>query len=226
MITVGGKNFKTKQTLTNYCKFVLNNADLDSLLQGEWESVMNDVLNMHQDFHGKTKGQPFKIGVRACQINPMNRQFFILREDGTDTDFSYYKCISGKSKESRIKETLRACIKYQSDGYKEQYFFENADRQGYVACAETGLKIRKRDSHIDHFPVQFDEIVKEWVDINNLRSEDIVLVKPSKDNSTFWPFEDQELLQSFLDYHQKVATYRIVLNKVNLQRKRPKKFNF
>lgn len=226
MITAGDKNFKTKQTLTNYCKFVLNNADLDSLLQGEWEAVMVDVLNMHQDFHGKTKGQPFKIGVRACQINPRNRQFFILREDGTDTDFSYYKCISGKSKESRIKETLRACVKYQSDGYKEKYFFENADRQGYVACAETGLKIRKRDSHIDHFPVQFDEIVKEWVDINGLRSEDIILVKPKKDNATFWPFEDQELLQSFLDYHQKVATYRIVLNKVNLQRKRPKKFNF
>ena len=36
MIKAGGKNFKTKSSLTNYCKFVLNNAEVNSILRGEW----------------------------------------------------------------------------------------------------------------------------------------------------------------------------------------------
>lgn len=225
MITAGGKNFKNKTTLTAYCKFVLNNQEKDTLLDGEWQDVMSDVLRMHKDFEGKTKGKPFQIGVRACFINPRNRQFYVLREDGTDTDFSYIKAITTRSKLSYVKETLRASIKEQTTSYKENYFKENADSKGYVVCPETNLKIKKKESHIDHFPVQFDTIVKDWTKMRGVKSEEIVLVRPPA-NSTVWEMEDKELLQSFIDYHKSVAKYRVVLNKVNLQRGKAERAKF
>ena len=225
-IKAGGKTFKTKTTLENYCKFVLNNAEIGSYLEGEWELVVTDVLKMHEDFLIKTNGgEGFKVGVRKCFINPRNRQFFILRSDGTDTDFSYRKALSPKSKASYVKETLRALIKEQTNAFKDKYFEENQDSKGYVVCPETGLKIKKKDSHIDHYPKQFDEIVKDWAESRNLKSKDIILVQPPE-NSTFWPLEDKSLEKDFKEYHQKEATYRIVLNKVNLQRGRSKRFDF
>ena len=225
MIKAGGKNFKTKSSLTNYCKFVLNNAEVNSILRGEWGDVLKDVLRMHEDFMEKTLGQSFEIGVRQCNVNWRNRQFYVLREDGSDTDFSYRTAISSKDKLSHLKATLRDSINEQTIAYKNKYFQENADRQGYVKCPETGLKIKKKDCHIDHFPIQFDEIIKNWAELNNLASENILLVPPP-DNGTVWFMQDTELLQSFKDYHEAVATYRLVLNKVNLQRKKAKRAIF
>lgn len=224
-IKAGNKTFKTKTTLASYCQYVLNNAKLNSLLEGEWKEVISSVLRMHEDFEEKTKSGEFQIGVRKCLINPRNRQFFVLRADGSDTDFSYKKAITPKSKAGYVKETLRAMIKDQTVEYKETYFTENQDSKGYVLCAETGLKIKLKDSHIDHYPKQFDEIVKEWVESKGLKSKDIVLIQPP-DNSTFWPMEDKALAEDFELFHKSVATYRIVLDKVNLQRGRAPKFNF
>lgn len=226
MIRAGGKNFKTKSSLQAYCKYVLNNACPNSALDGEWADVLSDVVKMHERFHEKVLGQQFTVGVRPCSINPINNQFYIIREDGSDTDFSYYKAISGHtSKESRIKACLREIVKDQSVRYKDNFFAENQDSKGYIVCAETGLKIKKKDSHIDHYPKQFDEIVEDWVKMMNISSEDIVLV-PSGDNGTAWKMSDSCLVSSFEEFHHVTAEYRIVLNKVNQQRKKAKRFKF
>lgn len=225
MIKAGGKTFKTKTTLTNYCKYVLNNAELNSILEGEWFEVVNDVLRMHECYSEKTKGLDYKIGVRTCFINPRNRQFFILRSDGSDTDFSFYKAMSSTSKQTRIKQILRESIKEQTIDYKDKYFLLHQDSQGYVVCPETNLKIKKKDSHIDHYPLQFDEIIKEWSFQFEIDSESIELLAPG-DNATVWKFKDENILDSFVQFHEYVAAYRVVLNKVNLQRKRAKRAQF
>lgn len=222
---IAGKNFKNKTTLTNYCKFVLNNAELDSLLEGEWLAVLRDVVMMHDRFEEKVKGLDYSVGVRSCTVNPRNRQFYILRADGTDTDFSYYKAIGSTSKIRRIKEALREIIKDQMIDYKDLYFKLNSDSKGYVICPETKLKMQRKDSHMDHYPKQFDEILKNWVDNHAIVSDDIEIY-PAGDNTNGWLFKDESIPQSFYQFHESVAEYRVVLNKVNLQRKKSKKFTF
>ena len=226
MIKAGGKNFKTKASLTAYCKYVLNTTTVGTFLEGEWSDVLSDVLRMHTRFTEKVGNGSFKIGVRVCPINPRNRQFFILREDGSDTDFSYVKAISeSKDKLGRLKEALRASTKDQTVAFKNNYFKENQDGKGYVVCPETSLKIKLKDRHIDHYPKQFDEIVKEWSGEYNVSSEDVVMHPPG-DNGTTWIIEDESLVESFQQYHLKNAEYRIVLNKVNQQRKKSKRAVF
>ena len=64
-----------------------------------------------------------------------------------------------------------------------------------------------------------------WVDANSVKSEDIDIYYLG-DNTTCWKMENQELLQKFIKLHEEVATYRVVLNKVNLQRSKSAKFEF
>lgn len=79
-----------------------------------------------------------------------------------------------------------------------------------------------KSSHLDHYPKQFDQIVHEWCSENNLVLEDIKL-EDSKDNSCVNILADKDLEKNFFDYHLRVAEYRVVLNKVNLQRGKWKK---
>ena len=227
MIKAGGKNFKNKTTLTNQCKYILNTAKLDTLLEGSWLELMKDVVRMHESADEKIGDGDFSVGVRVCPINPRRRrQFYILRENGTDTDFSYYKAIAGStSKDSHIKRTLRDAVKQQTIDFKNAYFKEHQDSAGYVRCEETGLKIKKREAHLDHYPKQFDEIVKDWVNKYNVKAEEVELINPG-DNTTVWEMADKDLLNKFIEMHKEVAQYRVVLGKVNLQRSPAKRFKF
>jgi hypothetical protein len=225
MLKLGKFEFKNKTELKEKCKTILYKYPKNSELKGNDLLLLKEVLSLHENYELKTKGLSYTIYVRPCPINPKNNQFYVVREDGSDTDFSYVKAItSNTTKSSRIKKILRDSINLQTIIYKDKYFKENAVN-GYVICAETGLKIKKKESHLDHYPTQFDEIVKMWVDANSVKSEDIDIYYLG-DNTTCWKMENQELLQKFIKLHEEVATYRVVLNKVNLQRSKSAKFEF
>ena len=220
MIEIAGKKFKTKATLTAYCKYVLNNADLFTTLRGEWGEVIDGLFHRHYAYDSLTGGVGYEIKVRNCHVNPRNRQFYIEREDGSETDFSYVKCISPKSKSDRIKEILRELIREQTIEYKTKYFAENSDSRGFVICPETNLKMKRNDSHLDHYPKQFNEIVADWFAVNNLTFDSLEILSGDE----CWTLKDRKLSKSFFAYHEKVAEYRVVLDKVNQQRKRPARF--
>lgn len=219
IIIAGGKVFNTKAELREYCKFLLNTEPY-GLLQGNAFEVINDVLNMHHRYQEKVGYGTYNIGIRPCTVNRRNNQFYILRDDGTDTDFSYYKCLQSISKESTLKRALRHVVKYQLINYKTKYYKDNA-KNNYVICPVTKLKVKRNESHLDHYPLQFEELVSDWMVSNELTMKDIK-IKPDGDNSVSWLLEDESYIESFYKYHQEHATYRVVLNKVNLQRERAK----
>lgn len=222
--TKGGMTFKSKEKLVNYIRFVLNNQDLDKFLEGKWLAVVDDVLKGHQDYKQKVGEGSYQIGVTTCPVNPKNRHFYILREDGTDTDFSFYKALTAPSHASEVKKALRDLVRDQTVAYKEDYFKKNAVGK-YCICPETGLKITIKSSHLDHYPVQFDELVADWLKSNKLKIKD-VLLEPSKDNDVMNYLVDKSLEKSFYDYHLKVAEYRVVLSQVNMQREKAKGLKF
>jgi len=225
IVNAGGKTFKSKASLTRYCQYVLHNARLGCYLKGEWEQVMRDVFKMHHHYDSKTKGMSYKIGVRDGMFTSKDREFFIKRSDGTTTDFSYRKAINQRKNLAYVKAALREAVNDQVYNYKMHYFERYADRNGYVVCAETNLKCTIRESHIDHYPIQFDEILQKWADENGVKSEEVELIS-NGDNSTTWRIKDQKLVDSFVEMHKEMARYRIVLNKVNTQRKRAKRAVF
>lgn len=221
IIEIAGKTFKSKSTLTNYVKYVLNNQEVGTSLEGEWFNVVDGVLRLHQNYKQKVGDGEYEIYVQQCTVNPRNRNFMVRREDGSSTDFSFYKALSPDNKASDVKAALRYAVQDQCIEYKDSYFLENASARGHVLCQETGLKVTKRTSHLDHYPLQFDEIVSKWFKLNKLTLSDIIL-KDSWDNRRQNELADSRLVESFKTYHEEVAQYRIVLAAVNLQRKKAK----
>lgn len=220
-IVKGGMTFQSKEKLRNYIKFVLNNQDITKMLSGKWFDVVNDVLKDHEHYKQKVGEGTYQIGVTTCPVNPRNRHFYILREDGSSTDFSYYKALSTRSHTTDVKKALRDSVRDQAVSFKEEYFKNNA-KGAYCICEETGLKVTKKTSHLDHYPKQFDELVADWLKDKGLKLADIELT-PSRDNDVQDYLKDEALAKDFYDYHKENAKYRVVLSAVNMQRKKAKR---
>jgi hypothetical protein len=223
-ISMGGMTFQSKEKLINYIRFVLNNQELHEPLEGKWFNVINDVLKGHYNYKAKVGTGSYQISVTQCPVNPNNRHFYVIRQDGSSTDFSFYKALAKRSHASEVKKALRDAVVDQSISYKKNYFKDNAVGN-YCICPVTGLKITVKSSHLDHYPLQFDEIVSDWLKLNNLKIADIE-VKPSYDNKILSEIKDEDLIKNFYDYHLQVAKYRVVLSQVNLQRKKAKGLEF
>lgn len=223
---IGGEVFLTKKSLTERCKSILNSSPIKGILTGSERDIVKGVVNLHYNSKIKTLGKDFEVGVRLCTVNKKNRQFYIKRHNNSTVDFSYVKAIGGiKSKLTQVKEALRWSVVEQVVAYKREYFRLNQDSRGYVICPETLLKVNIRESHLDHYPTTFEEIAHDWVKSLGMSSEDFVIINGGKDGEISL-LEDPSLVDSFRSYHYLNANYRVVLNKVNTQRKRPKRFVF
>jgi hypothetical protein len=220
-IIAGGKIFKSKTELQKYCTLILKNEKLNKSLDGNSFEVINDVLKLHHNYSEKVGIGNYKIGIRECFINKRNRQFYIIRGNGTNTDFSFYKCISRPSKLTSIKSSLRESIKDQVIKYKEQLFIDNQDDNNNIICQETFSYIKRSNSHLDHYPLHFDTIVYNWLKSININLSDIELL-PMQDNKAAHFLKNYNLKKNFYDYHKQNAKYRIVLDKVNLKREKSK----
>lgn len=211
---LGGKSFRTKKEIISACKDVLNGNFGE--LEGEDLNLMLDVLKMHPRYKEKVGNNKYTIMVVVCPINPVNNQFNILFDNGAVEDFSYYKAVKGYSTETKLKETLRQVIDPFHKAYRRTYIRQNLKGK-YLFCEETGLKMLENEAHLDHYPKQFEEIVCDWMKINGYTLSKIKLIPPSGYGFT-WNFEDISIGKSFIEHHNSVVEYRMVLNKVNLQR--------
>ena len=215
---IGSKVFETKKELKEYVQSTMYKVKKREPLKGILLKVVDTVFRNHPNYDEKVKGQTYDIAVRESSgPNKKYREFYIIREDGTETDFSYTVALSGRSsKISDIKYALRQVILQQQWDAKTDYFEKHQDSKGYVVCPVTNLKIKYKEAHVDHHPVKFETIVANWFKVNELSSETFEL-EDGGDNSICDVVKDKELERSFYDYHKEHAEYRVVLAKANLQ---------
>lgn len=220
-ITINGTSYSSKKVLIQACKDVLYGNKIGTALTGSDFDLINNVLKLHHDYDNKVGSSSYDIIVGHCQVNAKNNMFYINRSDGTSTDFSFYKCILPQSKVTKVKRSLKDTIRLQMMGYKGTYFEDHGDAGGILKFCVSGESVCMSNSHLDHYPKQFDEIVYDWFIINKLNVEDIELV-PAGDWATAATLKDTKLEKSFRLYHKKVAKYRVVTSNVNLTRGRAK----
>lgn len=216
----GGKGFKTKKSLQEYCKEILNSYEYGTL-EGEDFEVINDVFKMHPRYEQKINGCSYEIRVQTSEVNTFQNQFMVHRDDGVVLDFSYYKAISGYSYETKVKETLRSVIVCQQRSFRKNFISKNKDCRGYIVCEETGLKMKPKEAHVDHYPLQFEEIVEKWFLERGLTLNTFKIF-PEEGKGVDWQFEKPEQAEDFYEFHKNLAKYRMVLYKVNVQRERAK----
>ena len=106
---------------------------------------LNDLLELHPRCMEKvgTGVHGFKFDTNPEYTN--TRTIFIVRTDGSETDFSWIKCIDGETSERLKKAALGNAVMDQIIAFKQQAF-----SNGQVLCPKTGEELTWQRCHVDH----------------------------------------------------------------------------
>jgi len=144
--------------------------------------------------------------------------FWLVREDGSATDFSYILAVDGPRRlKTRIQFFYDACrniVKPDIDEFRES----KRDEQGMFICNITHKRLFDREAHVDHEIPTFGKIV---VDFRHSKgwSHKIPegIVTDATDAQPITNFSNLAVANEFREYHKQKAKLRIISAKTNLQ---------
>lgn len=115
------------------------------------------------------------------------RHFVLHRTDGSSTDISFRDLwVSDKARANKDRmKALRDTIETQVE------------------------PMRKPGHDVDHYPVTFATLVKEWLATRSLTLEQLEVV-PTEDNQVHVALENEELAADWFHYHWQHAQYRVI----------------
>ena len=171
---------KTKVALKKQCSEILNRHAPNTYLTGEDLAFIVDILCMHPEAEKK-----IGAGVRWIQVRtePVYKRkcFYVIRTDGSTTDFSYVKAIDGAT--SAYQDFFKACR---------------------VAVSSEVISVAIQGNHIHHDGMQFAEIVNRFISEFGVDVSKVDFT--GGDNVTLTAFVDTELARKFQEYHAEHAT--------------------
>jgi hypothetical protein len=144
--------------------------------------------------------------------------FWLERQDGTSTDFSYNSCVSarGKSLYQEFAEACRQAVQSYLNTAKKEHFERYGNAEGKVQCELTSEMVAPYQAHLDHKkPMTFQVIVTTFIAANKLEVRAEMLSIP-RDAQFVTIFMDKNLEQKFCEYHKGLASLRIISAKANL----------
>ena len=209
-----GVKYRTHEDLKEKCRSVLYSDSDGDVVGGEDHKFLMALVDRHPDSDRKIGSGVWRF--RRGRANHSTHCFYIDRMDGTTDDFSFVKCVAGKTKgvQQELERALRAIIQPDMYVYKQKLF-----GMGDVKCSLSGMSLVWGDCHIDHYPVTFQTIVHRW-----LKQEDIDptydLFIPKYDLQLYPELVDEVLVESFRDYHNSVARLRPLDKHIHLTQKR------
>lgn len=195
-----------KNQLIKVCRYILYNTDV--VVEEKYSKFLIErVFSRHQEWEEK-KG----VGIDHLEVRPnryKQKNFYIVRIDGSVTDISFLKALQHPTKLSVVKEACRNAIL--------PIILEiRSEIQLPFKCPLTGETVTdKKLIHVDHYDLTFDEVFNKWIEDKNI-NELYEKVAKSQDNSEQTYFEDDAISKDFLDFHNKNTHLRVISAKANL----------
>jgi len=215
-VIIGGLEFKTKKAAKEYFKRMLAKYRDGDMVSDEDSVYLDKLIERHPE-----AAQKIGVGIKKFyrQITDEGTScFWLERNDGSKTEFSYLTCVDakGKSLYQEFAEACRECVKKDLIETKKEYFGKHAEPGGRVSCDITGEMIKFDESHLDHKkPMTFQVIVRTFIAAHSITLSRNVLTEP-RDQQFTTAFTDKDLSEKFRDYHHNVAQLRVIKSKLNL----------
>jgi hypothetical protein len=185
---------------------------LDSLEHDEPVRYQSDIdfllkfFSNHPKWNEKIKGgfhyfYKFK--------NEWGYSFFVMRKDHTSEAISmnYGATIN---KKADVNSALRNAIEHQIKAVRDKINY------GVDRCELSGCLLTKDNSHIDHYDLDFKDVVKTWMQKNNY-TYDFLFDNIEKLGVKFYITND-DINNSFNVYHMENTNLRPILATINLRR--------
>jgi hypothetical protein len=209
--------FETKSEALAACKAMLARYRNGESVNEADSEFLRGLLERHPEAFQKI-GCGVRRFFRDRAPEGMTDCFWLEREDGRSTDFSYKSCVGAKCKSlyQEFAEACRQAVQPRLNAAKKEHFERYGDAEGRVRCEVTGEMVASYESHLDHKkPMTFQVIVATFIAANRIvvRAD---LLSVSRDAQSATTFVDKDLEQKFRDFHTSVAILRIVTAKTNL----------
>lgn len=210
---LGTEIFRTKEAANEYIQTILYRYQDGEELGEEDLEFMVEVLKHHPRAHEK-----IGTGVRAIRVQRETQwgtmQFAVVRTDGSDTDFSFKKCLYPVSTLQVFKKACRDLIANRIKQFRYAQF--SRSESGALVCPITGASMTRIGSHVDHVPPQtFDALVEEFIAQEKLEVN-AVEITGLNDGEMRKGFADAALAERWRAFHQKHARLRVVSAFANL----------
>ena len=92
-ITLAGKKFHSKIRCRNFIRWILNNTENKIINSQEFDIILA-LLNKHPRAKQKIGCGVLYFATRKSPCRRGQKYFIIHREDGSEEDFSFYKCLN------------------------------------------------------------------------------------------------------------------------------------
>jgi hypothetical protein len=198
---------ETKKEIKQRVKQILDSLEDNEPVRYESDYIfLLNFFTKHPKWEEKTQGQ-FDYFVKMK--NEWGYSFHILRLDGT------YEAISMNygatiNKKADVNSALRNAIEHQIKAVRDKISY------GVDRCELSGCLLTKDNSHIDHYDLDFKDVVKTWMQKNNY-TYDFLFDNIEKLGVKFYITND-DINNSFNVYHMENTNLRPILATINLRR--------
>lgn len=209
-----GEVFPTKTALQQRIRAILYGyRDGENLCASDL-GFMLDVLRRHPDYEQKAGAGISHIFVKRNPTYTNTRCFWIGRIDGSQTDFSYNECLDETPHAKRFVNACRVAIAPVVQEFKRRAFLA---ARGPLLCPYTGERLDFSNSHVDHqAPATFQALVESFVSESSLDISAVTINGKAQDNTYQDTFDDKELEQRWIEYHNANASLQLVSRLANL----------
>ena len=212
-IEIAGETFKTQTAAIERIRGIMASYHNGATVNMFDLAFLQDLLRRHPDAESK-----IGIGVASIFVDrnpqyPSTRTFFLVRVDGSSTDFSFMECLRPTPHDKKVLRAFRAAVEPYTLQFKRDHF----DRVGEPAiCPITGESIRFVGSHVDHAaPMTFEALAAAFLAGEGLTPEDVAVAETA-DHTYYDRLTDPDLEQRWIDFHNARAVLRVVSRPANL----------
>lgn len=209
---LGSSFFQTKELVRLHAKAIKDRHKPGDVLEGDELAFMLDLLMWHPDAAGK-----IGVGIRQMMVraNPKfgQNEFYLIRTDGSATEFSYKQCVQPSTPEADFTTACRVAVAPDIIAFQQAYFKAHRVSQ----CPLTGEELTLHNAHVDHIPPRtFKAILKAFVDSRHLTLADVALKGKHIDNHIGAALANADLKADWIAFHRANAELRVISEQANL----------
>lgn len=210
-IQIGNEVFTTKKAVQERCREIIRGARDGEPLGAEVHSFLSALLAGHPQAEHKVKDGVDRFTVGPAPGFP-SRCFWLVRTDGTATDFSFNECLTPTTPLREFKNACRSAVYADILRFKHGRF-----AAGPVFCPITGEELALDACHVDHAPPwPFDRIAEEFLESLGVGPEAVDTSGKYADGCVRDTFASEDVAEAFRLFHEARASLRLVSRRANL----------
>jgi len=206
-VSIGTRIYATKTLALDAIRKVRDRIWESGAMTPEDDAFLRELIALHIDADEKVGCGIERFEVRRNAGNTLG--FWIVRVDGTSTDFSFLRCLGAVTHSVRVRIAMRHSIHGDVVNFRERAFADSKT----MTCPISNELVTRESCHVDHSEPKFLQLADAFA--ASIGGYEII--EADAFDGTFGAvFASSEVRSKWRAYHNAHAALRIVSRTANL----------